>query len=1022
MDMDVAARPGGRVRSPLSAALFVLALAAGQVSAQTGQIAGTVTDAQSSGPLSEVQVYVVGLQVGSLTRVDGRFLILNVPPGAHTLRAERIGYAAAEQQITVTAGGTLVANFQLASQALGLDEIVVTGTAGASRRREIGNSITQLNVTDLPERPTAVTDILQGSAPGIELTGGSGQLGQGKQIRLRGNSSVSMTNQPIIYVDGVRMMDGAFPRVRTPGMTQGRGAQVTVSPLDNINPNDIERIEVIKGSAATTLYGTEASAGVIQVFTKRGTRGAPLWTIDVSQGTGWLQPYGVNGVNYMNMEHFVRGPWWGGGYDGGEYGRDCVTSNMADNPESPGFDDSTRNFLWDGANSSASGKCSFPGAQWYQNYNLSVRGGGEALQYFLSGGYQDDTGMMPNDEQSKYNFQANFTMSPIENMQIQWNTSLSNQWLALTPSGNNLSGIELQTMRQERNYFSSGDPRIISQALDYDFQLWIERVTTGMTLSYNPVTDLTNRLTIGYDHSQQEARNLMPIGFWELPEGSLTSDVFQKRLLTFDYTGAYRFGLGETIRSTFSWGGQAVGNDLRQVTAAGQNFPGAVEPTVTSAAVRIAEESRERVWNAGFFFQNVFDIADKYFLTAGVRVDGNSAFGEGFGLQVYPKASASWVVSDESFWSDGLGALKVRAAYGQSGRAPGTFDAVRTWSPQGYIGNPAFAPANRGNPDLGPEVTAEVEFGFDGSWMDDRVSASFTYYRQETTDALMAVSAIPSLGFSSSQLENVGKIENKGVELQLDANLFESTDWSANVGLGISTNKSKVLDLGGTLPFNALSGRIMEGQPVPVAWDRRVANPDEIGPFQYVCESASCTPSRGEDVIVGPKFPTHFVTPSVSFRVPGNIILSARGEYRGGHMVEISPIPVSRSVRSPICFPYYENPTASIKLKSDIPAIWRERCSPSNADDYWFDGDYFKLRTVSATIPMDFAMPAGVGASSTTLTVQLSNAWDWYREVPWYDVEMTSDSGAGPAGEGFANASERTPAPAMLRLSLRMTF
>ncbi len=1023
-------RSGLGVLAVIAAFALVLPL---QVSAQTGQITGTVTDGQSGSPISEVQVFVQGLQIGGLSRADGRFLILNVPAGTHELRAERIGYGAVSQSVTIAADGTAVVDFQLQSQALGLDEIVVTGTAGASRRREIGNSITQLNIADVQDRPTVVTDLLQASAPGIELTGGAGQLGQGKQIRLRGNSSVSMTNQPIIYIDGVRMMDGAFPRVRTPGMVQGRGAQVTVSPLDNINPNDIERIEVIKGSAATTLYGTEASAGVIQVFTKRGSQGAPLWTVDIQQGTGWLQPYGANGLNYLNMEHFIRGPWWGGGYDGGQFGRECVVANSPDNPDSPGFDETTRNDLWGSHNASATGNCSYPGRQWYQNYNMSVRGGGSALQYFLSGGYQDDNGMLPRDEQRKYNFQANFTMSPFEDLQIQWNTAISNQWLQLTPSGNNLSGLELQVMRQERNYFSNGDPRDISQALDYDFQIWIERVTTGATFSYSPLADLTNRLTIGYDNSQQEARNLMPIGFWELPEGSITSDVFQKRLLTFDYVGTYRFGLTDRIRSNFSWGGQAIGNDLRQVTGSGQNFPGAVEPTVTSAAVRLAEETRERVWNAGFFLQNVFDINDKYFLTGGLRVDGNSAFGEGFGLQLYPKASATWVISDEDFWSDDLGALKLRAAYGKSGRAPGTFDAVRTWDPVGYIGNPAFIPDNRGNPDLGPEVTSELEFGFDASWFGDRLSSAFTYYTQKTTDALMQVSAIPSLGFASSQLENVGEIENKGIELQLDGTVIDGTDWGVDLGLSFSTNKSKVLSLGGAEPFNALSGRIIEGHPVPVAWDRRVANPDAIDSFEYVCAGEdlivgtgddfdTCNPSDGENVIIGPEFPTHFITPSVTVRVPGNITLAARGEYRGGHMVEINPIPIGRSVRSALCFPYYTDPANDITLKSGVPGIWVERCTPGNGDDYWFDGDYFKLRSVSASIPLDFAFPDNLGVSSSTLTLQVANIWDWYREVPWYDVELTSDNGAGQAGEGFANAAERTPAPATLRLSLRVTF
>ena len=999
-----------------------------QVSAQTetGQVTGIVTDARSGGPLSEVQVYVDGLQLGGLSRADGRFLILSVPAGTHDITAQRIGFSISTQSVTVTGGGTVSANFAMSTQALGLDEIVVTGTAGNSRRREIGNSVAQINIADVADRPVLVSDMLQGATPGLEMTGGSGQLGQGKQIRLRGNSSVAMTNQPIIYIDGIRVMDGAFPRVATPGMVQGRGARVTVSPLDNINPNDIERIEIIKGSAATTLFGTEASAGVIQVFTKKGSTGAPIWTVDIQQGTGWLQQYGTGGVNYLNMEHFVRGPWWGGGYDGGEYGRPCIMSNSPDNPDSPGFDETERNYMWEGANSSADGNCSWPGKQHYQNYNLSVRGGGQALQYFMSGSYQDDIGMLPNDEQTKYNFTANFTMQPLEDLQVQWSTQVSNQWLYLTPSGNNLSGIELQTMRQERNYFSNGDPRDIAHALDYDFQLWVERITTGVTLTYSPITDLTNRLTVGYDRSQQDARNLMPIGFWEKQEGSLVSDVFQKRLLTFDYVGSYRFNLENFVsgvRSTFSWGGQAIGNELRQVTGSGQNFPGAVAPTLSSAAVKRSDENREKVWNAGFFFQNVFDVSDKYFFTTGVRVDGNSAFGAGFGLQVYPKASLSWVISDEDFWGD-IGTLKLRTAFGKSGRAPGTFDAVRTWDPDGYIGNPAFSPDNRGNPDLGPEVTEEFEIGFDGSFLDDRLGATFTYFRQTTKNALMRVSAIPSLGFAGSQLENVGTLSNRGLELDLHGAVIQGSNWGLDLGLGIATTKTNVVDMGGTESFSALSGRIIEGRPVPVHWDEQLVNRDavvnNVSELTYTCVEEGCNPNRGENVDWGPRFPTHFVTPSFTLRMPGNVSISARGEYRGGHFSTINPIAIRRSVRTAICFPYYTNPRTGIELKDNIPAIWMERCSPSRGRDYTFDGDYFKLRSVSASVPVDFAFPSAV--SSAMLTVQLHNAYDWFREIPWYDNELTSDSGSGPAGEGFANAYERTPAPATLRFSLRVTF
>jgi TonB-dependent starch-binding outer membrane protein SusC len=1013
------------------AAFFAFALigtTAPALHAQTGQITGTVTNAQSSAGLGEVQVYIEGQQLGTLTRADGRFLILNVPAGSYELTAQRIGFGTQTQSVTVTAGSAAVVDFSMDTEALGLDEIVVTGTAGASRRREVGNTISQINIADVPDRPVSTSDLLQGQAPGIDIVGGGAEGGQGKQIRLRGNSSVSMTNNPIIYIDGIRMRSEPLPVVNSLDTGSGRGGRIAMSPLDNINPNEIERIEIIKGSAATTLYGTEASAGVIQIFTKRGASGAPVWTAEIQQGTGWSQQFGINGMDYLNMEHYMRDPWWGGGYEGGEGSVDCVVDGTADNPDQDG-DQTQFNSRWEGVNSSPEGACSWPGAFWTQNYSLSVRGGGEALQYFVSGQFQNDSYLLPNDEQDKYAFRGNFTFTPVDNLSIQWNTGYINQWNQNTSTANNAQGVTLNAFRQERNYAATGDPRIIGQTLEYEVEQWVERLTTGMTLTYSPLSAMTNRLTVGYDFSQQEGRNLRNFGFNQFPRGSLTNDMFQNRLLTFDYVGTYNFDITETVGSTFSWGGQAVGDEDRRLRGYGEDFPGATEPTISQAAVTFSQEDRQKVWNAGFFFQNIFDISDKYFITAGLRVDGNSAFGTGFGLQAYPKVSGSWVISDEDFWTENLGSMKVRAAYGQSGRAPGAFDAVRTWEASGFAGIPAFTPDNLGSPDLGPEVTAEWEAGFDASWLQDRLTTTFTYYSQKTKDALMNVAPIQSQGFTSNQLQNVGQISNKGIELQIDGAVIQNADWGLDIGLGLSTNKSNVdslcrdpADETTCIPeFDDLNGRIIEGQPVPVIYERRVANPDAVtGSF-----SLADYVNNGESVVVGPSLPTHFVTPSLALRVPGNIILSARGEYRGGHYAFVNPISIGRSARSALCFPYYGGPFglagdgyATLELKDDTPNIWRERCDPSFGEDYWFDADYFKLRSVSATIPMGFAFPDRI--SNATLTLALNNAWSWFREVPWYDVEVFGNDGAGD--DGIGGSTERVPAPATFRMALRVTF
>ena len=259
--MEGRAVPSRRRRRLLGVLVTALAsgalpgLAQGQ---QTGWIAGRVTDRETEAPISEAQVFLPGT---GLSRQNGNYLILEVPAGTHEVRVERIGLATATQQVTVTAGGVAEANFQLV---LGLDEIVVTGTAGAARRREVGNTINQISVADVPARATVASELLVAAAPGVSLNMDSGIIGSGVTIRLRGNNSVTMSNSPIIYIDGIRMQSMDSP--------MGNSSNLQAHPLNFINPNDIERIEVIKGPAATTVYGPEAAAGVIRIFTKRGSR------------------------------------------------------------------------------------------------------------------------------------------------------------------------------------------------------------------------------------------------------------------------------------------------------------------------------------------------------------------------------------------------------------------------------------------------------------------------------------------------------------------------------------------------------------------------------------------------------------------------------------------------------------------------------------------------------------------------------------------------------------------------------
>jgi outer membrane receptor protein involved in Fe transport len=944
--------------------LFLIAWMAVSTTAATaqesGRISGEVVDAQTRAPVGQVQVFLQGTSYGTLTRQDGRFLMVNIPAGTYTLRAERIGMTSVSQEITVAAGAVVPVNFELRSQALGLDAIVVTGTAGASRQREIGNSIAQINTANLPSPPTQTTDMLKAAAAGVSVSAIGGELGQGQQIRLRGNGSVSMSNQPIIYIDGVRMQSKPFPYVLAPD-GPGRGGNVVFNPLNTINPNDIERIEVIKGSAATTLYGTEASAGVIQIFTKKGSAGAAVWTAEVQQGVNWMRQFGPDSRPFMLME-----PWMRNAH--------------------------------------------------VQEYSTSVRGGNQNLQYFTSVQHVDEEGVQIIDEGRTWAARGNFTFTPSNDLQLQWNSSYSHRWQKNMAGSNNAHGITLNAMRGEIGYFGVYDIDLISQLLDYDIQTKIERFTLGGTATYSPLASLSNRFTVGYDFSQRAEDNLRPFGFALWPEGALYVTNWENRLLTFDYVGTYSHEVLAGLRTSFSWGGQAVSEDTHNYIGWARDFPGAKAPTLSSASQREAGESEQRIWNAGLFAQNVFDVGNRLFLTLGLRVDGNSAFGENFGLQMYPKASASWVASDEAWWRENWGTVKFRTAYGQSGRAPGAFDKVRTWTAAGWLGAPAFRPANVGNPDLGPEVTGEFEFGLDASWLGDRLSSTFTYYNQKTSDALFQVSQIPSEGFRTPQLKNVGELRNTGIELTVDGSPIATRNWRLDMGVNLTTNHSEVLSLGGAPAFT-IGGNawIVEGQPVPVIRGRVVTNPTEIA-----------APVIAQNHNYGPNLPTHTIGLTTTLQLPRGVSLSAKGDYRGGNYMVLGPgsNAVGRAGRWPTCLPYYVdgNPEPlrglGVALKPDTPALWRARCTSAltNNEIWTHPADFFRLRNVSAMIPVDFLFPEKI--TNASLSLSLNDSWTWLKDFPFLDPEMSGNDGTSQV----VGVTERLPSPISFRTSLRITF
>ncbi|HEX2168369.1 MAG TPA: carboxypeptidase-like regulatory domain-containing protein, partial [Longimicrobiales bacterium] len=274
-------------RTILVAAVFAMSGAiALQAQQATGTVRGRVVTANTARPVGEVQVSVPGTGRGTATNADGQFLLLNVPAGTHTIRAELIGYSPLEQAITVTAGETVTVELELSESAIALDELVVTGTAGGQERRAIGNVVTQVRAAEAVETALIpnVQGLLNARASNVVVMPGTGMVGTGAKIRIRGASSLALSNDPLIYVDGVRV-DNAQA---TGPSVQAFGSSV-ISRWNDFNPDDIESIEVIKGPAAATLYGTEASKGVVHIITKKGKIGTPVWNFSMRQGASWFQ-------------------------------------------------------------------------------------------------------------------------------------------------------------------------------------------------------------------------------------------------------------------------------------------------------------------------------------------------------------------------------------------------------------------------------------------------------------------------------------------------------------------------------------------------------------------------------------------------------------------------------------------------------------------------------------------------------------------------------------------------------------
>jgi TonB-dependent starch-binding outer membrane protein SusC len=915
-----------------------LTLVAHAVGAQTtGSIRGRVTVEGSSRPLGAATVQVVGTALGAQTNDAGEYRINEVPAGPRTVRVIRLGFSPMTTQVTVVAGQAASLDITVREAPVSLDQIVVTAT-GDVRKKEISTSMATISAEQIQNAPVTNTQqLLAAQTPGVTVLGNSGQPGAGGVIRLRGNNSISQSNNPIIYVDGIRIYNGDTPVVPNARQVQ--------NPFNDIRAEDIERVEVVKGAAATTLYGTEASGGVIQIFTKRGKAGRPQWNVELVGGTNDLDYLDMPGDPTAVYLKDCRGPEL--------FGLDVVPTSATFGQEIH-FEDAT---------CPSSGKWVKKGA--VQRYSLSVGGGADLMQYFIAGNWADEGGAVDPGENRTGGLRGNFNFSPSPQLQVGLNSSYQRGLQAWVPDGNLANGFLLNVARGSAgNYRGAGCTQtgVIcmnnADALTILTNSYTDHFITGLSLNYAPLQAWTNRLTVGYDYSDVENRSIIPFGHVRNPTGTLSQQDWSRRNLSIDLASSYRKEFGPTWVSTTSFGGQVFQDNLFQTNVTATEFSAPGKPVLTTGSIRtVGTDTRRRVVNAGLFAQQQVGWRDRAFLTLGLRIDGNSAFGEDFGLQPYPKVGLSYVLSEHDWWpSNTIETFKLRGALGESGKAPGAFDAVRTWDPiAGDEAKPGFSPNQIGNKDLGPERTRELELGFETSAYAGRYSLDFSWFNTRTLDALVQVRHPPSEGFLSTQLENVGEVKNTGIEVRAEAGFLRSAkvDWRGRVNY--THIKSEAVDIGQQTSI-AVGGSFTEvrpGFPVTSLFARKVLNADKRGEVPQFST---------ENVFIGPTFPDNIIGLGTTLTLWDKLSLDMLGEFqRGGYNINFVGYQNALRGNWRPCYDIQRKLIAKQKgdaaAANDVTALQQARCSIdrlSQFSDVWIEStDFFRLRyaTLSYKLP-----------------------------------------------------------------------
>jgi TonB-linked SusC/RagA family outer membrane protein len=994
-----------------------------QAEAQQGVIAGRITDEGTRQPLGAVWVQVVGTSIAAQSTEQGAYTI-RLSPGSYQLRAVRVGYAApASRSVVVRVGETATLDWMLKAAPYTLEGVVVTAT-GQQLSREIGNTVGKIDARQIAATApvTNITQLLSGRVSGVDVLQSNGTTGQGARIRIRGLSSVSLSNDPVIYVDGIRVAS------ESPAMT-GTGAFIgggRVSHLNDLNPDEIEDIEIVKGPSAATLYGTQAANGVIRITTKRGRVGAPQWNI-------WLEGGLLKDVTDYPSTWFSKA---------------VGSTTAACLPYQQALGQCQIEQLYKLSLLEDGGTTPFTTGNRSQT-GASVAGGSEAMRYFVSADYERELGVvkMPDleveylkgergtsdipfeqrrpNELRMFSGRMNLSATPTNQLNLNVSTAYVDGDIRLPQTGDNFQGIITSAMTGSANpalYAATGGYGFSRTADALGEVTWRRNthyINSG-TATWQARPWLTGRSTVGLDYLAytDEQNVLSGQGCRTCATASGSLERQGKRLLQRWAQSKYSVDVNATanlrattrIGSKTSLGAQFNFDRLFGVLAQGDILPpGAL--TLSAGAQKTLAEQTAETKTIGQYLEQQFSLDDRLFLVGAVRVDANSAFGRDSRSAVYPKVSASWVtIEGGQGW---LNDVRVRAAYGQSGQQPTplaavTYDTAVTASIFGSANTPAVVLGAVGDAALKPERSSEIEGGADFGLVNNRMRLGITLYDKTTKDALVNRNVPPSLGTTLTRIENIGTVNNKGIEVSFNARVLDRPSLGWDVQLEVAGNKNRLKSLGpGVPPLVGFGFKNIPNYPLFGLWWQnlkswRDANNDGfIDPTEVVVSDTL--------EFLGSTVPTRTATLSSTLSLLSNRLrLGLLGEYKGGF--------VSHNVNNLFSCAFQVNCRALHDPGSSLEDQAKAIAGPRAFGAYGEDGTFVRLREASLAYDVSPGIARYVRARSATVVLTGRNLLMWTAFGSWDPENVTQSTDATNYNFG------QQPQPLILILRFNLGF